>query len=158
MSFCICGGYLGTGGVDAYSGRWCRCTNPIVAVVPLQTSTNLTIQNQVNEGLHLTLDKLKEGFKPKEEVKEARKLYGSIPLDEFEEVIKEIKLVGALSILIESHCEGELTISYNRLETDEEYIKRLKKEEKIKNKETKRKQLKEKKERELLAKLKEKYE
>ncbi len=30
-NYCQCGGYLGSGGVDSYSGRWCRCANPKMA-------------------------------------------------------------------------------------------------------------------------------
>jgi len=25
---CECGGFLGTGSVDGYGGRWCKCVNP----------------------------------------------------------------------------------------------------------------------------------
>ena len=39
MSYCKCGGYLGSGGVDGYSGRWCRCVNP-VANTPVAFSSN----------------------------------------------------------------------------------------------------------------------
>jgi hypothetical protein len=28
MSYCQCGGFLGSGGWDGYSGRWCRCASP----------------------------------------------------------------------------------------------------------------------------------
>lgn len=38
MSYCICGGYLGSGGVDSYSGRWCRCINPKLAPLGMTTS------------------------------------------------------------------------------------------------------------------------
>lgn len=30
MSFCKCGGYLGSGGSDMYGGRWCKCQTPEV--------------------------------------------------------------------------------------------------------------------------------
>ncbi len=33
MSYCQCGGYLGSGGVDGYSGRWCSCASPIATNV-----------------------------------------------------------------------------------------------------------------------------
>ncbi len=29
MSYCKCGGYLGSGGVDGYAGRWCKCATPV---------------------------------------------------------------------------------------------------------------------------------
>ena len=29
--YCKCGGYLGSGGVDGYAGRWCNCANPVLA-------------------------------------------------------------------------------------------------------------------------------
>lgn len=37
MSYCICGGYLGSGGVDGIAGvRWCRCAQPkMVDMKPL---------------------------------------------------------------------------------------------------------------------------
>lgn len=38
MSYCVCGGYLGSGGVDSYSGRWCRCANPKIAPMSITTS------------------------------------------------------------------------------------------------------------------------
>lgn len=38
MSYCICGGYLGSGGVDGITGvRWCRCAQPKMVTTQLIT-------------------------------------------------------------------------------------------------------------------------
>lgn len=43
MSFCICGGYLGSGGVHSYSGRWCRCERPVLSdQTTISSSIDLT--------------------------------------------------------------------------------------------------------------------
>ena len=41
--FCKCGGYLGSGGIDSYSGRYCRCANPIADNTVGYTSSKFTL-------------------------------------------------------------------------------------------------------------------
>jgi len=43
MSYCKCGGYLGSGGIDGYAGRWCQCANPTKQYIPTITSTEITL-------------------------------------------------------------------------------------------------------------------
>ena len=43
MSYCKCGGYLGSGGVDGYAGRWCKCSNPVLTTTGTSTSTTIGV-------------------------------------------------------------------------------------------------------------------
>ena len=40
-NYCKCGGYLGSGGIDGYAGRWCQCVNPEVDNRPVVTTTEI---------------------------------------------------------------------------------------------------------------------
>lgn len=42
MSYCVCGGYLGSGGIDSYAGRWCKCANPKLLDSISMTSNSFT--------------------------------------------------------------------------------------------------------------------
>lgn len=44
MSYCVCGGYLGSGGADGIAGvRWCRCAQPkMVDLKPITFIQDLT--------------------------------------------------------------------------------------------------------------------
>ncbi|GAG27449.1 unnamed protein product [marine sediment metagenome] len=43
MSYCKCGGYLGSGGVDGYAGRWCQCANPVMDDTQTVSSGQVTL-------------------------------------------------------------------------------------------------------------------
>lgn len=43
MSYCECGGWLGSGGIDGYSGRYCRCASPRMATSLVSTGVDLSV-------------------------------------------------------------------------------------------------------------------
>ena len=50
MSYCICGGYLGSGGADGYAGRWCSCANPQLSTVQTVTTSEIKLNTSYISG------------------------------------------------------------------------------------------------------------
>ena len=67
MNHCQCGGYLGSGGVDGYAGRWCRCLNPTMSNGLTFTSSQVVIVKDVRDQ---EIDELKSENKRLREVLE----------------------------------------------------------------------------------------
>lgn len=65
MSYCVCGGYLGSGGVDSYSGRWCRCatTKQVNNLSITTTSVSLQPLCVKVDPTQTEIDELKEQIK-----------------------------------------------------------------------------------------------
>lgn len=88
MSYCQCGGYLGSGGVDGYAGRWCRCANPKLLDAPAMTSNSFTLIVPTYQDYYEPSEEQKELEDLRLRIKEIADNMEGVP-KEFEETFKK---------------------------------------------------------------------
>jgi hypothetical protein len=92
MSYCRCGGYLGSGGVDSYAGRWCNCDNPLVDQVGTIASSGYVVLKK-----HIPGDPLVT-INPYTEKTE------SVTMEEILPILKEVAQFGVYEDPEDAYC------------------------------------------------------